>query len=209
MTPDETPASGGPVEAGRWLPLSQAVQSLGMSERAIYRLVSEGKLISRENGDHDIEVWVVDVSRVAGTIDPSIEVIQRDQSLLSVERLSSAMSHQVAALTAPLAASYERNVQLARENGILSERVTALERELQRLRESTAAERQALEPTRKRLEAVEGANAALTRMLAAAQQEQSDDRRSPWLVPAIVILAIVLVVAGVAVLQWLAPGLLR
>jgi hypothetical protein len=39
MTSDEASASSGRVEAGRWLSLDQAGQALGMSERAIYRLV--------------------------------------------------------------------------------------------------------------------------------------------------------------------------
>ena len=82
---------------------------------------------------------------------------------------------------APLAGSYERNVQLARENGVLTERLAALERERRTLRDASASEGQALAQARKRIEALEGANVGLTRMLSARSEEHEPERgRRSW-----------------------------
>jgi ElaB/YqjD/DUF883 family membrane-anchored ribosome-binding protein len=132
-----------------------------------------------------------------------VEVIEGGQSPALAERMSAAVRHQMASIVAPLSESYERNVQLAHENGVLSERAAALERELQALRDSAAADRRALDETRKRLEAMEGANAALTRMLSTQADERLSSHPRPtggllwafWTVLAVAVaLAIMLVV---------------
>jgi hypothetical protein len=200
---DEQRVAADRVEPGQWLPLERAVRVLGISERAIYQLVGQGKLRSRDGANDGAEIWITDSERTDTATERSVEVIHQDQSLFTVERLSAAMSQQVASLTAPLAASYERNVQLARENGALTERLDALEREAQELRSGAVSRAQALEQAQKRLEALEGANAALTRMLAAAQRDVPEERRSPWLLLVGVAILLVLAIVAVAVLQ---PG---
>jgi hypothetical protein len=188
------------AQSGSWLPLDDAIRALGMSERVIFRLVNEGRLRSREEPNDRIEIWVADADRVDDTQDRPVEIIRPDHSLSLMERQSTTLGHQVTALTAPLAASYERNVQLARENGVLSERTAALEREVETLRAAAVSDKQALEQTRRRLEAVESAHAQLSRMMATSQDQQPSDRGgSRGLYVAVALLLVLVVLLTIAI----------
>ena len=150
-------------EPGSWLPLRDAVREIGSLE-SMYRLARDGKLQSREGGHDRIEVWVADRDRLADAPTGPLEVTRATETAVSTTYAAD-LARQIAALMAPLSESHERNLQLARENGALSERVPSLERELQALRASTAADQHALDEVRQRLEAVVGANIALTDLL--------------------------------------------
>lgn len=209
VVPDEESVRANQAQSGRWLPLDDAVRALGMSERVVFRLVSEGRLRSREESDDRVEIWVADADRVDDAPDRTVEIIHPDQTLSLVERQATTLGHQFTALTAPLAASYERNVQLARENGVLSERAAALEREVETLRAAAISDKQALEQTRKRLEAVESAYAQLTRMMAASQDQQPETRGRPrglYVAVALVLVLVVLLIIAVRA-GYLAPFL--
>jgi hypothetical protein len=195
----------GADEPGSWLPLRVAARELGLPERLANRLVADGKLRSREGESGRIEIWVADAARARDEPTPPFQVIDDGRSTALAEQLSGTVQTQLTALMAPLAESYDRNTRLARENGALAERAASLERELQALREATASDRQALEQARKRLEAVEGANAGLTRMLDARTEEQAQSRRQGprlWLW-----LAVVLSLCAVAAVLWFADRL--
>ena len=200
VVPDDESVRANQEQSGRWLPLDAAVRALGMSERVVFRLVSEGRLRSREESDDRVEIWVADSDRVDDTQDRTLEIIRPDQAFSLVERQSTALGHQVTALTAPLAASYERNVQLARENGVLSERAAALEREVETLRAAAISDKQALTQTRKRLETVESAHAQLTRMMATSQDQQTAVRggsRGLYVAVALMLVLVVLIIIAV------------
>ena len=86
--------------------------------------------------------------------------------------------------------SHDSNVQLAYENGALTARVASLERELGALRESVVPREEAAERALKRVEAVEAANVALTRMLQVQEGVRSRGGGRFWL---LLIAALVLV----------------
>jgi hypothetical protein len=185
-------------DADHWLPLDAAVRALGISERALLRLISHGMLRSRERADGHIEIWVSAAENGRDVTPQSLEIIEREQPLAYAERISTTSHHQVEALLAPLAASYERNIQLARENGALSTRVASLEFDLQATRDVAAAEKKDLEATRARLRAIETSTAQLEARLnaPAERQPQRQGRRWPWLV--LILVVLLALVLGVA-----------
>jgi hypothetical protein len=76
-------------------------------------------------------------------------------------------------LTTSLATAYDQNVQLARENGALVERLALVERELK-----------ALQDVQERLQSVEATNGQLSQLLSAWMEGQAREKRHrwPWLV---------------------------
>ena len=72
-------------------------------------------------------------------------------------------------LTNSLAATYDRNAQLARENGVLTERLAGVERELKALR-----------GIQDRLHAVEATNEQLTRLMSTWMEWQARTKRWGW-----------------------------
>ena len=85
----------------------------------------------------------------------------------------------------PLAESHATNLKLARENGALSERVAALEREHRTRQATSAPDRQAFEALQQRLDAAVGANIALAELLRSQtleseQAEPAVEDRGPW-----------------------------
>jgi hypothetical protein len=132
-------------------------------------------------------VRVDDRLRIGGHVDPidvnhadiernRLEATKGEASWGTTERTSSSPQYSLMTLTAPVAASYRRNGQLAHENGVLSERIKSYERELEALREAAATDRQELERLRTRLEAVKGAHAASTNMLRGQADGQAPRR---------------------------------
>jgi hypothetical protein len=139
----------------------------------------------------------------------SLEAVNDWRSVMYAERLVATITRHVAVLAAPLGAGHGRNVELARENGALTERAAALERELEALRSSSAADQQTVERMRKRLEAVEGANVALTRLLQNRVEERQPRRaRGPRL---LLLLLLLIVIGGclcaLAAVVWLSGRL--
>ena len=160
--------------------LHEVVQETATLRRLIYRLVSQGKLRSREGANGEIEIWIEHDDRLAA-----------DRGAVP--------GHQSAVLIEPLVASCERDIQFAYENGVLSERAATLRRELQALRDATVGDKQALERSRKRLEALEDANASLTRMLLAGSDDQTSGPRvrRAWFVLVGVLLLVTLAWAAI------------
>jgi hypothetical protein len=142
------------LEPGRWLPLRDAVREIGSLERR-YRLAQDGELRSREWSPDQIEIWVADREQFGGA-PPGVRGVT--QSTDPTGPHGPELASQITAPLAPVVENHERYLHLARENGALSERVPALERELQALREVSASDKQALE-------ALIGANVALTELL--------------------------------------------
>src|SRR5687767_792175 len=140
--------------SGSWLPIHDAARKLGILEILAYRLVSEGKLRSRRPDDGTIEIWVADTDAMTQGTTQSSEPGHDGRYLVLAERLASTVHYQVEVLTSSLAAAYDRNAQLARENGVLTERLEGVERELKALRD-----------LQDRLHAVEATNEQLTRLM--------------------------------------------
>lgn len=159
----------GVAEHGAWLPLHDAAQELGILEVLAYRLVSEGKLRSRWQGDGEIQVWVADTDGVRDGAPRSGEQRHDGQCLALVERLVLAAHYPVDVLTKSLAAAYDRNGQLARENGALVERMALVERELK-----------ALQDVQERLRSVEATNGQLSHLLSVWMEGQAQAKRHRW-----------------------------
>ena len=177
-------------ESGSWLPLHEAARELGILEILAFRLISDGKLLSRRDEGGEIQVWVADADRVEeGPAQVSV-TNREERSLALAESLATTVHHQVEILTSSLVASYEQNAQLARENGALTERLAVLERELT-----------GLQDTRERLRASELTNTQLTRMLSmwTAAQDRGDRSRRPWLLGAGVLLLLLVVLVPLVV----------
>jgi hypothetical protein len=183
----------GVVEQGAWLSLHDAAKELGILEVLAYRLVSEGKLRSRWQSEGEIQVWVADNDRVRDGAPQSGQESHVGQYLALAERLASAAHYPVDVLTSSLAAAYDRNVQLAGENGALVERLALMERELKLLQD-----------VQERLRSVEATNEQLSRLLSTWMEEQPRKKRhwSPWFVGvSILLLAFLLLVPLLAFLS--------
>jgi hypothetical protein len=168
------------TEPGVWLPLTDAVRDVATLRRIIYRLVGDGKLRSREHVNGEIEIWIRDDDLVNESSVRPLNVIGPGQSPLPAEYDASAIGHQFAVLIGPLASSFERNVQLAHENGVLSERAASLERDLKALRDATASDKRALEHATERLRALEAIHAQSARTLSAGEEDRSGRQRWSW-----------------------------
>jgi hypothetical protein len=189
------------ADTGQWLPLTEAARVLAISESVLQRLITSGALRTREQDGGQSEIWVADAGRAREAAPQTLEIVEREPRLPLVERMSTMIHHPVEALLAPMAASYERNIQLARENGALSARVASLERELQATRDAAAAEKKDLEVTRARLRAIETNSAQLEARLNTQAERQLPERgrRRSWLLLILVVLlALVLGVAWFA-----------
>jgi hypothetical protein len=159
----------GHAELGSWLPLHDAARKLGILEILAYRLISEGKLRSRHPEDGEIQVWVSEMEYPGEGISRAGERDHDERYLAIAERLASAVHHQADVLTNSLVAAYDRNAQLARENGALAERLGSVERELKELRD-----------IHERLRAVESANAQLTQLLSTSMDCKAQGNRAGW-----------------------------
>lgn len=162
-------------EAGRWLTIQEAAHHLSVSERTIYRRADSGKLLRQTHPDGRVEVWIPDAPLTEPS-DVSPDSVSQERAVILVDRVSAAVSRQLEALTVELTASRERIEVLARENGMLGERVVGLERELtdvrqlsdddrHRLTAELATARAALlaqEDTQARLQALEALTVAPT-----------------------------------------------
>jgi hypothetical protein len=203
MTEDES-ARQDSSESGIWLPLADATRILGISEYQAYRFVRDEKLRAREWDGGRIEVWVTDAARSDLTVPRSLAVIEDRLPLDTVERLASMFNDQVAQLLRPLAESHDRSLELARENGALTERLAAAQRDVPVTAE-IERDQQSLEYLRSRIQEIETANAQLTAMLESRQSDEQTEmplpsRSQPWLlgigtlVLAVVALAFLIVV---------------
>jgi hypothetical protein len=188
---------------GRWLLLRDAVREIGSLE-SLYRLARDGTLPSRENAQHGIEVWIADRDLPEGAPTRPLAVPAVADAAVSSTPLPSELATQIGAVLASLTESHERGLQIARENGALSERVPALERELETARASAASHQEALDALQRRLGAVIEANLALTDLLRPpspdserGQTPAADRVPWPWL------LLISACVAAVAIFVWL------
>jgi hypothetical protein len=125
---------------GRWLQLRDAVQEIGSLEH-LDRLAKDGRLQSRENAYGQLEVWVAHRHHFDDPSTRSLETGRPAESALPGGFRHTETDRQIAVLIAPLVESYERHVELARENGSLSERVVNLEREMDVLRATTGTDK--------------------------------------------------------------------
>jgi hypothetical protein len=135
VEPEQTGERNGHVdrdEPGRWLPLRDALRAVGSLEH-LYQFARDGKLQSREEADGQVEVWVTDRECFGGAPARLLDATRHSESLVSECSHCSEVGHQVAALVAPLVESYERHLELARENGALTERVAQLQHQLEGL----------------------------------------------------------------------------
>jgi len=159
---------------GRWLPLREAVRALGSIE-SLYGIARDGTLKLREEAQHGVEVWVADRGCVEDDPTQPLAVPTAVDATISGAPQSSEASPQIGDFLAFIAESHERSLQLARENGALSERVPALERELEAARESATSHQQALDAMRERMGDVIEINLALTGLL-----EHPSPHGEPW-----------------------------
>lgn len=166
------------ADNGTWLPLADIVQERDTLRRIVCRLVGNGKVQSRESARGEVEIWISDDDRLREAPSPHPDVIGPAQSPVPAEYGPSAVGQQLAVLISPLASSYERNVQLARENGTLTERVAILERDLKALRDSAAADKRALDLATERLRIVEAAEAERPRR--SATRHAGHDAGAHW-----------------------------
>ena len=126
-----------PEQPGEWIPVREAARRLGMSERAIRRRITRGDFLCRTHIDGRRELFLLDAE--AG--EPPEEADRRvdpERAIELVDRMSIAVTRQLDVMTVELAASRDRVEVLARENGVLSERVVGLERELGTARDALA-----------------------------------------------------------------------
>lgn len=166
-----------PAAQGAWVPLTDAVDEVATLRRLVYRLVSDGKLRSRESTTGEIEVWIRDddLSNIR-----SLSVIGPAQSAATAESSQLSVGQQLSVLIGPLAASFERNVQLAHENGVLSERAANLERELKALREATTSDKRPLEHATERLRALEAAQMQPARVSTRRDEDRPTSQQWSW-----------------------------
>ena len=148
-----------------WLPLQDALQDVDTLKRLIYRLIMEGKLRSREGLNGAIEIWIHDK-------DPVSNESMTSGAALGPEPLPLTLD----VVLDPLVSGYERNVRLARENGLLGERVAGLRRQLLEIQDAAASDKRMLEHATVRLRALEAANARLMGELVARHEEQTEKR---------------------------------
>jgi hypothetical protein len=165
-------------EPGIWLPLADATRVLGITEYQAYRYVRDEKLRAREWDGGRIEVWVTDAARSDSASPQSLAVIEDRLSLVTVERLASMFNDQVAQLLRPLAKSHDRSLELARENGALTERLAAAQREVTVTAE-IERDQQSLEYLRLRVQEIEAVNAELTAVLELRQSEERTESVVP------------------------------
>src|SRR4051794_41082173 len=92
-----------PAEPGSWLPLHDAARQLGILELLAFRLISDGKLLSRFQEGGEIQVWVADADRVRGIPSRAGMAQQDERPLVLAERLAATVHHQGEALTSALA----------------------------------------------------------------------------------------------------------
>jgi hypothetical protein len=119
---------------GVWLSPREAQAALGIGERTLFRRIQRGHLQRHQRADGRVEVWVPS-ARPSPTVpetdtDGQTPTDQAARALAVVDRLNAAVAQQVTPLLAELATARQELVQLARENGQLQERVTALEARL-------------------------------------------------------------------------------
>lgn len=179
------------TEFGSWLPIHDAARKLGILELLAYRLMSEGKLRSRQHDSGTIEVWVADTDPLTQAPTPPGDASYNGRYVALAERLASAIHHQVELLTNSLVSAYDRNAQLARENGALTERLEGFERKLKSLHD-----------VQERLDAIEAANKQLTHLLSICMEVQSPPkrRRWPWLPGVSILLLLFLLSLSLVVL---------
>ena len=128
-------------QPGQWFSIKVAADRLSVSERTVSRWLTRGKLRRRYREDGHVEVWVslattdtdADVCRDDG---PDIDGHERSLQLL--ERVDAVLTRQQQPLVDRIDALVERVEAVARENGQLAERNTALTRELDTVRTATA-----------------------------------------------------------------------
>ena len=149
------------IKPDHWCPLSDVFRDMRTLKRVLFRLISEGKLRSREGANGAIEIWINDEDR-ASDAPSSFDAPLESESLF----------HPLGVFVDPLVSSYERNVQLARENGLLGEWVASLQRRVLNLEDAAHSDKRALEHAAARLRAFETANAHLTAEVAATREEQ-------------------------------------
>lgn len=126
-----------PDQPGEWVTIQQATRRLGISERAIRRRITRGDFLCRTHADGRREVFLEDAE--SGTSSDATEhSVDPERAIHLVDRMSIAVTRQLDAMTIELAASRDRVESLARENGVLTERVAGLERELNTAREMAA-----------------------------------------------------------------------
>jgi hypothetical protein len=155
----------GPPESGAWLTLADAARFY----RVTIRTLDRRKLSKRRLPGRPVEVWVegateTDVSDTSETPDGQ-EEHPDDRAVALTERVSDAIGRQIAALVSALERLQERNAELERENGVLSERLDAVGRvsdaDRQRLTAELEAARSILEIRQAELAAEHEAKSAL------------------------------------------------
>ena len=177
MTPEHDDQN---AHSGDWAPLTNVTDDVATLRRLIYRLVRDGKLRSREGANGEIEVRLSDDDRVNEAAIRPFSVIGPDQSAATTKSGHLSVSQQLSVLIGPLATSFERNVELARENGVLSERAASLERELKALRDATLSDKRLLEQATERLRALDAAQMQATGASAAGDEDWPRRQRWSW-----------------------------
>jgi membrane protease YdiL (CAAX protease family) len=123
------PESGNGHELGRWLLLRDALREVGSLEY-LYQLAKDGTLRSRHDAYGRVEVWLSVRDRYGPAEPESTTAMAALGVDAAVGTNASEAAQWVAAVLGPLMQSHERQLQLARENGALAERLAAVEREL-------------------------------------------------------------------------------
>jgi hypothetical protein len=189
-----------PPGDGAWLPLTDALRETATVNRIVYRLIGDGKLRSREGADGEIEVWVRDEDRVSDPTPPTHQVADPVDVTVTAE-CTDLPSVQATSLLAPLAASYERNIQLAYENGSLKERTAMLDHELRSLRSSSQFDKRALQHMTERLRTLESRQAEMYQPMSASDA-RAESKSVWWLVSLVPGVALCLGVAVTWLLRW-------
>jgi hypothetical protein len=124
-----------PDEPGEWVTIQQAARRLRIEERVLRRRVTRGDFPSRTHADGRQEVFLPDEENQDTSPDEPEQWVDPERTIDLVDRMSLAVTRQLDAMTVELAASRDRVESLARENGMLTERVSGLERELSSTKE--------------------------------------------------------------------------
>jgi hypothetical protein len=119
-------------EPGRWLPLRDALRVVGSLDY-LYHLARDGKLEPRAEEDGQVVVWLSDRDCSGGAPAQSLDATRHAEPLAPEFSAHPEVGCRVTAIIAPLVESHERHLELARENGILTERVARLQHQLQEL----------------------------------------------------------------------------
>lgn len=157
----------GQVSAGRWGTVPEAALHFRKSTRTIERWVDVGRL-KRHPTTQPMQVWIPDGQPSDTLSDTSDDTVRQfeaaeERALAIMERVSDVVGRQVAALSEQLTDALGRVESLARENGQKQERIEALERVLDVVRQMSDDERARADALAAQLAASERAREAAER----------------------------------------------